>query len=103
MQPGSFSAGEWQSPPLDQLAAKPVQPMPISDPIPEMQTRRSNVPVPLTRLIGREWAVERLRQLLGREEVRLVTLIGPGGVAKRVSRSTWRASWPMHFGKGCAL
>ena len=82
MQPGSFSAGEWQSPPLDQLAAKPVQPMPISDPIPEMQTRRSNVPVPLTRLIGREWAVERLRQLLGREEVRLVTLIGPGGSGK---------------------
>src|SRR5260370_16990074 len=82
MQPGSFSAGEWQSPPLDQLAAKPVQAMPISDPIPEMQTRRSNVPVPLTRLIGREWAVERLRQLLGREEVRLVTLIGPGGSGK---------------------
>ena len=82
MQPGSFSAGEWQSPPLDQLAAKRVQPMPGSDPIPEMQTRRSNVPVPLTRLIGREWAVERLRQLLGREEVRLVTLIGPGGSGK---------------------
>jgi len=82
MQPGSFSAGEWQSPPLDQLAAKRVQPMPGSDPIPEMQTRRSNVPVPLTRLIGREWAVERLRQLLGREEVRLVTLMGPGGSGK---------------------
>src|SRR5258708_9029142 len=82
MQPGSCSAGEWQSTPLDQLAAKPVQAMPISDPIPEMQTRRSNVPVPLTRLIGREWAVERLRQLLGREEVRLVTLIGAGGSGK---------------------
>jgi len=82
MQPGSFSVGEWQSPPLDQLAAKRVQPMPGSDPIPEMQTRRSNVPVPLTRLIGREWAVERLRQLLGREEVRLVTLMGPGGSGK---------------------
>src|SRR5260370_11733565 len=79
MHPGSFSAGEGPCPPLDQLAAKPVQPMPINDPIPEMQTRRSNVPVPLTRLIGREWAVERLRQLLGREEVRLVTLMGPGG------------------------
>src|SRR5260221_14756536 len=82
MQPGSFSAGEWQSPPLDQLAAKPVQAMPISDPIPEMQTRRSNVPVPLTRLIGREWAVERLRQVLGREEVRLVKIMGPGGSGK---------------------
>jgi predicted ATPase len=82
MQPGSFSAGEWQSPPLDQLAAKPVQAIPISNPIPEMQIRRSNVPVPLTRLIGREWAVERLRQLLGREEVRLVTLMGPGGSGK---------------------
>ncbi len=40
------------------------------------------MPVPLTRLIGREWAVERLRQLLGREEVRLVTLMGPGGSGK---------------------
>src|SRR5215469_14092051 len=49
MQPGSISTGEWQSPPLDQLAAKPVQPIPGRDSIPEMRARRRNVPVPLTR------------------------------------------------------
>src|SRR5258708_25987355 len=83
MQPTSFSIDEWQSPPLSQLVAKKsVQPQPFSDSKPEKPTRRHNLPAPVTRLIGREWAVERLRRLLGRDEVRLVTLVGPGGSGK---------------------
>lgn len=43
---------------------------------------QSNMPVPLTPLIGREQEVETCCALLQRPEVRLVTLIGPGGVGK---------------------
>lgn len=40
----------------------------------------TNLPAPVTGLIGREKAVARVRQLLG--TARLVTLTGPGGVGK---------------------
>lgn len=41
-----------------------------------------NVPIPLTPLIGREREVAAASDLLKRPEVRLVTLLGPGGVGK---------------------
>ncbi len=41
-----------------------------------------NVPIPLTPLIGREREVAAVGDLLKRPEVRLVTLLGPGGVGK---------------------
>ena len=41
-----------------------------------------NVPIPLTPLIGREREVAAVSDLLKRPEVRLVTLLGPGGVGK---------------------
>ena len=44
--------------------------------------RRSNLPMPLTPLIGREQDVAAIQQLLERNEVRLVTLVGPAGVGK---------------------
>jgi len=80
MQPGSFSDQEWHTPPLSQLTGNGAirqthtdyaQPRPLH-----------NLPAPLTRLIGREEAVQQLRQLLGQDEVRLVTLFGPGGSGK---------------------
>jgi predicted ATPase/transcriptional regulator with XRE-family HTH domain len=48
----------------------PASPTPVS------------VPAPLTRLIGRETEVATLRALLRNDDVRLVTLTGPGGSGK---------------------
>ncbi|MFZ0704410.1 MAG: protein kinase [Candidatus Korobacteraceae bacterium] len=44
--------------------------------------RASNLPVPRTAFIGREQEAAALRQLLDRDDVRLVTLTGPGGIGK---------------------
>lgn len=41
-----------------------------------------NLPVPQTRLIGRQKEVEEISALLGRDDVHLVTVTGPGGVGK---------------------
>lgn len=43
---------------------------------------RSNLPTLLTRLIGREQELAGSRQRLLREDVRLLTLVGPGGAGK---------------------
>jgi predicted ATPase/transcriptional regulator with XRE-family HTH domain len=44
--------------------------------------RLQTLPVPPTRLIGRELIVEQVTALLRRDDGRLVTLVGPGGVGK---------------------
>ena len=43
---------------------------------------RTNLPVPATPFLGRSDALEAVASLLGREDVRLVTLTGPGGMGK---------------------
>lgn len=43
---------------------------------------RHNIPIPLTSFIGREALVESVSQQLGHDDVRLLTLSGPGGVGK---------------------
>jgi len=48
----------------------------------ESEPRPSNLPVPRTAFIGRERETADLRQLLGRPDVHLVTLTGPGGIGK---------------------
>jgi len=41
-----------------------------------------NLPEPATPMLGREHELEAVRELLGRSDVRLVTLSGPGGTGK---------------------
>jgi predicted ATPase len=82
MRPNSFSAEEWQQTPLNQLVVKRPQSLSSNGSRTSMHILRHNLPAPTTRLIGREWAVERLMQILERDEVRLLTLVGTGGSGK---------------------
>src|SRR5262249_38264210 len=47
-----------------------------------LDTHPNNLPVQPTSLIGREKEVATVQHLLGREDVRLLTLTGPGGIGK---------------------
>lgn len=51
-------------------------------PVRQAEPRANNLPIPRTALIGRESEAAALRRMLGRADVRLVTLTGPGGIGK---------------------
>jgi predicted ATPase len=57
----------------DGFSEKPAQPV---------ETRPANLPVPRTGFVGREKEVAAAKELLLREDVRLVTVTGPGGIGK---------------------
>src|SRR5215204_5152901 len=66
-------------PPPNHAAAKP----PLFSPAPgELRTLVAPLPVPVSRLVGREQELGALRELIDRPEVRLLTLSGPAGVGK---------------------
>ncbi len=54
----------------------------IEQPLATVAGSSTNLPVQLTGLVGRQADCHALRDLLRREDVRLVTLMGPGGVGK---------------------
>jgi predicted ATPase len=57
----------------DHFAGKPIQ---------RVETRPTNIPVQRTRFVGREKEVAAARELLLRQDVRMVTITGPGGIGK---------------------
>ena len=59
---------------------KGTKPAPDADPA--VQVPLNNLPAQTTTLIGREKEVEEISRLLTRDDVRLVTLTGPGGIGK---------------------
>ena len=62
----------------------------------------TNVPAPLTALFGRERDVSDIRQLLQRDDVRLLTLAGAGGSGRRASRSRSRGRSPTSSRTACS-
>ncbi len=62
----------------ERFESQPVEPAPSKT----APTRRHSLPMPPTQLIGREKELQTLRDLLGRDDVALVTLTGPGGTGK---------------------
>ncbi|ONI61078.1 hypothetical protein ALI44B_11300 [Leifsonia sp. ALI-44-B] len=71
-----FDASQNSSADSDAAAIVPPQQYLPSD------TGAGAIPAPLTSLLGRESEFERARSLLLQDDVRLVTLTGPGGVGK---------------------
>jgi predicted ATPase/transcriptional regulator with XRE-family HTH domain len=59
------------------LASSPPQPIPSTPAIPP-----HNLPLQATPFIGREAALDGLQQRLADPEVRLITIVGPGGIGK---------------------
>jgi predicted ATPase/predicted Ser/Thr protein kinase len=57
----------------DRLSEKPVR---------KVESRPTNIPVPRTGFVGREKEVAVLKELLLRQDVRLITITGPGGIGK---------------------
>jgi predicted ATPase/serine/threonine protein kinase len=57
----------------DRFSEKPVQ---------QVETRSANLPVQRTGFVGREQETAALKELLLRQNVRLVTVTGPGGIGK---------------------
>src|SRR5665811_955646 len=49
---------------------------------PEKTSQASRIPVPMTRLVGREQELEDVADMLAQRDCRLLTLIGPGGSGK---------------------
>jgi predicted ATPase/DNA-binding SARP family transcriptional activator len=67
------------SPRLQELEGQILRQDPALSPA---RPHRSRVPVPLTRLVGRELELAAVSGLLRRDDVRLLTLTGPGGIGK---------------------
>ncbi len=68
-----FARGDW---------SQAIQPPNAASPWKSASPPRSNIPSPVTTLIGRQYQLEQARGYLRDPRVRLITLIGPPGIGK---------------------
>src|SRR5438874_10835842 len=78
----SFSEQEWNAAPLNRLELASHTSTSNGASPPSVQRVRSSLPAPSSSLIGREWLVQALLDRLRQPSVRLLTLLGTGGVGK---------------------
>ena len=82
LRPESFSDEEWKAAPLNRLEPAPYNKAPDAASSFAALSAHAPVPVASTSLIGREALVQALLERLRQPSVRLMTLLGTGGVGK---------------------
>jgi predicted ATPase/DNA-binding XRE family transcriptional regulator len=87
---------------LAESAVADTQAAPHTDE-PDEVPRVSNLPRPLTPLIGREEVLARVRQILEQDDVRLLTLVGPAGTGKTRLAIATAAACVEAFANGTVL
>src|SRR3989441_3030006 len=89
----SFSDQEWNAAPLNRLEPAPHSNTPGTASPSPIQSAHSHLPAPSTSLIGRAHDVQMVLDRLRQPSVRLLTLLGTGGVGKtRLALEVTRAA-----------
>src|SRR5262245_5742829 len=85
--------------PSDRALSDPIRLAPVARPV----SPASQLPAPLSALIGRDEEVASLAALLAQPDVRLLTLVGPGGVGKTRLALAVATAVEHHYDAGVVL